>query len=178
MPTKEENLKPEIKSMIENVQGDLYQLESKQAKGAKLHDNVRWELEGEKCWKTSFKVLDRQNLQNQTISELYADDNKWKYCSNLKDVFESSKKKLTSINSQANNISPGRDGRTAEFYKHFSNELYAVLLDVSDSWGHFAAWVLLLGLEPYLSCMTKVTKNILQSTDPHTAILVNRLQKS
>ena len=33
--------------------------------------NIRWELEDEKCSKTFFKVLDRQNMQNQTISELY-----------------------------------------------------------------------------------------------------------
>ena len=41
MSTKKENFKPEIKSMIENVQGELYQLVSKQTKGAKLQANVR-----------------------------------------------------------------------------------------------------------------------------------------
>ena len=76
MSTKKENFKPEIKSMIENVQGELYQLVSKQTKGAKLQTNVRQELEREKCSETSFKVLERQNLQNQTISELHTDDNK------------------------------------------------------------------------------------------------------
>ena len=40
-----------------------------------------------------------------------------------------------SINSEANNKPPGNDGLTAEFYKHFSNELASVLLDVYDSWG-------------------------------------------
>ena len=60
--------------MIENLQDELYQLENKQVKGAKLRANIRWGLEGEKCSKTFFKVLERQNLQNQTISELYTDD--------------------------------------------------------------------------------------------------------
>ena len=40
--------------------------------------------EGEKCSKTFFKVLARQNIQNQTISELYTDNNKSKYSSNLR----------------------------------------------------------------------------------------------
>ena len=31
-----ENFKPEIKTMIENLQDELYQLENKQAKGAKI----------------------------------------------------------------------------------------------------------------------------------------------
>ena len=38
---KKENFKPEIKSMIENLQDELYQLENKQAKSAKLHANIR-----------------------------------------------------------------------------------------------------------------------------------------
>ena len=56
--------------MIENLKDELYQLKNKQAKRAKLRANIRWELEGEKCSKTYFKVLARKNLQNQTISEL------------------------------------------------------------------------------------------------------------
>ena len=40
--------------------------------------------EGEKCSKTFLKVLARQNIQNQTISELYTDNNKSKYSSNLR----------------------------------------------------------------------------------------------
>ena len=35
--------------MIQNFQDELYQLENKQAKGAKLHANIRWKLEGKKC---------------------------------------------------------------------------------------------------------------------------------
>ena len=40
-----------------------------------------------------FKVLERQNMQNQTIFELYTDDNKSKYSSNPKDILKSAKKK-------------------------------------------------------------------------------------
>ena len=42
---------------------------------------------------------------------------------------------IKSINCETNNKSSGDDGLTAEFYKHFSNELAPVLLDVYDSWG-------------------------------------------
>ena len=38
--------------MIENLQDELHQLENKRAKGAKLHTNIRWELEFKKCSKT------------------------------------------------------------------------------------------------------------------------------
>ena len=38
------------------------------------------------------------------------------------------------INSQKNNKSPGNDGLSAEFYKHFANELAPILLDVYSSW--------------------------------------------
>ena len=60
--------------MIENLQDELYQLESKQAKGTKLRANIRQELEGEKCSNIFFKVLEGQSLQSQTISELCIDD--------------------------------------------------------------------------------------------------------
>ena len=36
-----------------------------------------------------------------------------------------------------NNKPPGNDGLTAEFCKHFPNELAPVLLDVYDFWGKF-----------------------------------------
>ena len=42
---------------------------------------------------------------------------------------------IKSTNSQTNNNSLGNDGLKAVFYKHFSNELAPVLLDVYDSWG-------------------------------------------
>ena len=40
-------------------------------KSGKFCANIRWEVEGEKCSKTFLKVLERQNMQNQTIFELY-----------------------------------------------------------------------------------------------------------
>ena len=119
-------------------------------------------------------------MKNQTIFELYTDDNKSKYSSNPMNILKSAKKnmklytKLTStaattefawkipnrkkisyehfnlseaeisldeiiksINSETNNKPPGNDGLKAEFYKHSSNELAPVLLDVYDSWGKF-----------------------------------------
>ena len=51
--------------MINTSDDDVYFLESTQAKGAKIGANIRWDLEGEKCSKTFFKVLERQNMQNQ-----------------------------------------------------------------------------------------------------------------
>ena len=62
---KKENYKPETKPVINTSEDDVYFLESKQAKGAKIGANIRWDLEGEKCSKTFFKVLERQNMQNQ-----------------------------------------------------------------------------------------------------------------
>ena len=41
---KKENFKPEIKSIIKNLQDELYQLENKQAKGAKLRAKIKWAL--------------------------------------------------------------------------------------------------------------------------------------
>ena len=78
--------------MIENLQDELDQLENKQGKGAKLRANIRSELKGEICSKLFFQVLERQNLQNQIISELYTDGNKSKYFSNPKDIFKNTKK--------------------------------------------------------------------------------------
>ena len=42
--------------------------------------------------KTFLQVLERQNMRNQTIFELYTDDNKSKYSSNPKDILKSAKK--------------------------------------------------------------------------------------
>ena len=78
--------------MIENLQDELYQLENKPAKGAKLRANIRWELESEKCSKTFFKVIGRKNLQNRIISELYNDDNKSKCSKNPMGIYKSAKK--------------------------------------------------------------------------------------
>ena len=79
--------------MVENLQDELYQLENKQAKGVKIRANIRQELEGEKFHAAFFKVLKRQNMQNQTIFELYTDDNKLKYSSDPKEILKFAKKK-------------------------------------------------------------------------------------
>ena len=39
--------------MIENLQDELYQIENKQAKGAKLRANIRWELEGKNFFQSA-----------------------------------------------------------------------------------------------------------------------------
>ena len=39
---------------------------------------------------------------------------------------------VKAINAQKNNKSPGNDGLTAEFYKHFTNELGLILVEVYD----------------------------------------------
>ena len=49
---------------------------------------------GRKMLRIFLKVLERQNMQNQTIFELYIDDNKSKYYGNPKGIFKSAKKKL------------------------------------------------------------------------------------
>ena len=73
--------------MIENLQDELYQLENKQAKGTKLHDNIRsWKANN--APKLSSKYLKDRIWKNQTIFELYTDDNKSKYSSNPKDIFK------------------------------------------------------------------------------------------
>ena len=48
-------------------------------------------MEEEKCPKIFFAVLERQNMENQTIFELYTDDNKSKNSSNPKDILNSAK---------------------------------------------------------------------------------------
>ena len=78
-----ENFKPEIKPMIENLQD--------KAKSVTLHANIRWDLENENCSKAFFKVLERHNLQYQTISALYTDGNKPKYSNNSMDICKSAK---------------------------------------------------------------------------------------
>ena len=50
--------------------------------------------------KRFFKVLERQNLQNQAIFGLYTDDSKSKYSSNPKNILKSSKKKKKALTKQ------------------------------------------------------------------------------
>ena len=75
--------------MIKILQDELDQLENKQTKGAKLRANIRsWGAKN-----AFFKVLERQNMQNQTTFKLHTDDNKSKYSSNPKDILKSEKNK-------------------------------------------------------------------------------------
>ena len=50
------------------------------------------EAGGQKIPKTFFKVLERQNMKNQTILGLYTDDNKSKCSSNPINILKSAKK--------------------------------------------------------------------------------------
>ena len=77
--------------MIITFQDELYLLERKQAKGTRIRANIRWDLEGEKFSKTFCKVLKRQNMQNQTISELYTDAKRSKFSRNLNHILQSAK---------------------------------------------------------------------------------------
>ena len=64
-----------------------------------LTSDGTWRTKKE-CWKTFSKVLLRQNLEIQTKSELYTDDNKSKYSSNPKDVFKSATKFFETLYTQ------------------------------------------------------------------------------
>ena len=76
--------------MVENLQNEL----NKRAKGAKLRANIRtWRAKNAPKFSSKY-ILERQNMKNQTIFELYTDDNKSKYYSNPKDILKSEKKKL------------------------------------------------------------------------------------
>ena len=86
---------------------------------------------------------------------------------------------IKSINSEINNKPLGIiDGLTAEFYKHFSNKVVPFFSYFYDAWENLASWVLLIEQKSYRSNIKKVTKNILQTTDPYTTTLKNRLQKT
>ena len=75
------------------------------------------------------------------------------------------------INSETNNKSPGNDGLSAEFYKHFSNDLTVALLDVYDSRGKLATMGVASRTRSYRSNFKKVIKKILQTTDPYIQFL-------
>ena len=82
--------------MIENLKDELDRgflsiRKKTQAKGDKLCANIKQELEGQKSSNTFSKVLEIQNMQTQTIFELYTDDNKSIYPSNPKDILKSGK---------------------------------------------------------------------------------------
>ena len=88
--------------MINNLQDELYILETKQATGANIQANIRWDLEGEKCSKSFFSVLQRQNMQSQTIYELCTDDKKTKHSNKPQDILKSAKKFYEDLYSRGN----------------------------------------------------------------------------
>ena len=57
---KKENFKPEIKPMVENLQDELYQLENKQAKGAKLDATLLWLIVGGREVKLQMQVFGKK----------------------------------------------------------------------------------------------------------------------
>ena len=163
--------------MIENLQNERFQLENKQAKGAKLFDDIRsWRTKNapklsskyvkDRIWKIKqylnyTLMIINQNIlairrtffkSPKKIMKLYT---KWTskaattefICKipnrkkksnehfNLCEVEISLDEIIKSINSETNDKPPGNDDLTAEFYKHYSNELAPVLLDVYGSWG-------------------------------------------
>lgn len=59
--------------MTGNLPDELYPLESEHAKEARLCANIIFELEGQKCSKTYFTLLEK-HYKNQTITELYTGD--------------------------------------------------------------------------------------------------------
>ena len=72
---------------------------------------------------------------------------------------------INAINSQRKNKPPGSDGLTAEFHKHFSNDISPILLDLYNSWNELA----IMGTTSTTGIISIIYKNgdkkILQSTD-------------
>ena len=84
---------------------------------------------------------------------------------------------IKSINYQTNNKSSGNDRLTVEFYKRFSIELAPVLLYVCKLWGKHGTMGFTSRIGVISVICTKGDKKILETTEPYTAILKNRLQK-
>ena len=164
--------------MIENLQDEIYQLENKQAKSAKLRANIRsWRAKNTP--KLSSKQLKDRickikqylnyivmiinqnilailrtflNMQEKNYKKLYIMrtstaattefvgkvSNRKKISNehfNLCEAETSLDEIIKPINSEANNKPSGNDGLKAEFYKHSSDQLALVLLDVYDFQG-------------------------------------------
>ena len=114
---KKEIFKSEIKPIIKNLQDELYQLENKQAKGAKFCLNIKWHLEGDKCSKTFFKVLERlfPTSKAATTKFLSKIPNRKKLSNDQFNLYEAKvflDEIIKSINSQTNNKSSGNDALT------------------------------------------------------------------
>ena len=85
---------------------------------------------------------------------------------NLCETEVSSDEIMKSINFETNNKSPGNDGLTTEFYKHFSNELAPVLSDVYDSWGILGTMGITFRTGIISAIYKKDDKKILQNVNP------------
>ena len=85
---------------------------------------------------------------------------------------------IKSINSQVNNKFTGNYGLTAKFYKHFSNELAPVPLDVYDSWRKLGTMSVTSRTRIISVIYKKVDKKDITNynpTDPYNTVLNNRL---
>ena len=139
--------------MIENLQDELYQLENKQTKTflTMLQDFLQstWKTEYAKSnniWVTSTDDINQDilavlrtflNLQEKIYGKLYTKDT-------------TSKAATT-------------NGLKEVFYKHFSNELAPVLLNVYDSWGKLGTMDITSRTGIILPCIKKVIKEIYQT---------------
>ena len=73
------------------MQEKLHHVESKQSKSAKIDVSIRLELESEKCNKNFCKIIEKQNMLNQTNT---------KHSSNPEDIFKYAKKILGKQNTK------------------------------------------------------------------------------
>ena len=66
-----EYFKPNITSMIETLPDHLYEWENEHAKGTKYCANIILVLEGKKCSKTYFNVLEKQHGKSNKFWIIY-----------------------------------------------------------------------------------------------------------
>ena len=59
-----------LQKIIDKYKSELFQIELKEAQGAKIRTKVKWELEGEKCNKFFFEKLEKKKDANQAIFSL------------------------------------------------------------------------------------------------------------
>ena len=57
--------------MTENLRENFHQVESKQSKDGRICATIRWKPEGEKYSNTFCEIIERQNMQHKSISELH-----------------------------------------------------------------------------------------------------------
>ena len=79
-----------------NLQDELNQLEKNKQKVPSFMLTLVV-IGGRKMLRIFLKKLERQNMENQTIFELYIDDNTSKYYGNTKGIFKSAKKNYENL---------------------------------------------------------------------------------